>query len=149
MHDVVSLTVDLCEIPSITLTEADVVSRIGELARNLGVSARTQQVGDVIGRQNILLTSTATAPIDILMTTHIDTVPPFLPPKRVGDRLMGRGVIDAKGIAAAMVCAWERLLLSRSGVGERRGLRTGRQTLHQRRAHRRQALPRDEGRACV
>jgi acetylornithine deacetylase len=36
-------------------------------------------------------------------------VPPFIPPSRTGDRIMGRGACDAKGIAAAMICAAERL----------------------------------------
>jgi acetylornithine deacetylase len=46
---------------------------------------------------------------DVTFSTHLDTVPPFLPPVLDGDRLSGRGACDAKGIAASMVLAAEHL----------------------------------------
>ncbi len=46
---------------------------------------------------------------DVTLSTHLDTVPPYIPPSLKGDRLSGRGACDAKGIAAAMVVAAERL----------------------------------------
>ena len=45
----------------------------------------------------------------VTFSTHLDTVPPYLPPVLHGDRLSGRGACDAKGIAASMVLAAERL----------------------------------------
>jgi acetylornithine deacetylase len=45
----------------------------------------------------------------VTLSTHIDTVPPFIPPRRDERRLYGRGACDAKGIAAAMIVAGERL----------------------------------------
>ena len=45
----------------------------------------------------------------VTLSTHLDTVPPFIPPRRDERRLHGRGACDAKGIAAAMLCAAERL----------------------------------------
>ena len=45
----------------------------------------------------------------VTLSTHLDTVPPFIPPRREERRLHGRGACDAKGIAAAMLCAAERL----------------------------------------
>jgi acetylornithine deacetylase len=42
---------------------------------------------------------------DVTLSTHLDTVPPFIPPILDGDRLSGRGACDAKGIAASMVNA--------------------------------------------
>jgi len=45
----------------------------------------------------------------VTLSTHLDTVPPFIPPRVDGDVLRGRGACDAKGIAAAMICAAERL----------------------------------------
>ena len=45
----------------------------------------------------------------VTLSTHLDTVPPFLPPRRDAHRLYGRGSCDAKGIAASMLCAAERL----------------------------------------
>ena len=45
----------------------------------------------------------------VTLSTHIDTVPPYIPPRLEGDRLWGRGACDAKGIASAMICAADRL----------------------------------------
>jgi acetylornithine deacetylase len=56
----------------------------------------------------------ATRDVDALVTlsTHLDTVPPFIPPRLEGARLFGRGACDAKGIAAAMLAAADRLVAS-------------------------------------
>jgi acetylornithine deacetylase len=59
------------------------------------------------GRENLLATS-GPGPY-VTLSTHLDTVPPFLAPRRQEGRLYGRGACDAKGIAAAMLCAAERL----------------------------------------
>ncbi len=59
------------------------------------------------GRENLLATS-GSGPY-VTLSTHLDTVPPFIPPTRAGSRLLGRGACDAKGIAAAMLVAAERL----------------------------------------
>ena len=45
----------------------------------------------------------------VTLSTHLDTVPPYIAPRRDGDQLRGRGSCDAKGIAAAMLVAAERL----------------------------------------
>ena len=58
------------------------------------------------GRENLLATS-GSGPY-VTLSTHLDTVPPFIPPTRDGSRLLGRGACDAKGIAAAMLVAAER-----------------------------------------
>jgi len=67
---------------------------------------KRQAVGDVPGRDNLLAVIPGTSPT-LLLTTHLDTVPPHFDPYRSddGEWLFGRGVCDAKGIAAAMVCA--------------------------------------------
>jgi acetylornithine deacetylase len=39
----------------------------------------------------------------ITLSTHLDTVPPWIGPSVDADRLSGRGACDAKGIAASMV----------------------------------------------
>ena len=45
----------------------------------------------------------------VTLSTHLDTVPPFLPPRLDSTTLHGRGACDAKGIAAAMICAATKL----------------------------------------
>jgi acetylornithine deacetylase len=45
----------------------------------------------------------------VTLETHLDTVPPYIAPSRDVRRLFGRGSCDAKGIAAAMIVAANRL----------------------------------------
>lgn len=59
------------------------------------------------GRFDIL--ATAGAGPYLTLSTHLDTVPPYIPPSRDGARLLGRGACDAKGIAATMLAAADRL----------------------------------------
>lgn len=47
--------------------------------------------------------------IDVTLSTHLDTVPPFIPPRLERGVLWGRGACDAKGIAASMIVAGDRL----------------------------------------
>jgi acetylornithine deacetylase len=64
----------------------------------------------------------------VTLSTHLDTVPPYVPPRREKGRLYGRGACDAKGIAAAMMIAADRLVAEGEErvdlllvVGEERG----------------------------
>jgi acetylornithine deacetylase len=52
----------------------------------------------------------------VTLSTHLDTVPPFIAPRVEGGKIHGRGACDAKGIAAAMICAAERLRQSGAPV---------------------------------
>ena len=55
---------------------------------------------------------------DVVLSTHFDTVPPFLgPATEDATHLYGRGVCDAKGIAAAQIAAAEQLLATGIHVG--------------------------------
>lgn len=58
-------------------------------------------------RWNLIVTDTQ-AP-RVIYSTHVDTVPPFLPVRREGDRIYGRGACDTKGGLLAMVTAAEAL----------------------------------------
>jgi acetylornithine deacetylase len=54
----------------------------------------------------------------VVLSTHIDTVPPFFPSSEDEEHVYGRGACDAKGIAAAMIKAIEALLAEgRRGFG--------------------------------
>ena len=59
------------------------------------------------GRDSLL--ATGHEPPLATLSTHLDTVPPYVEPSRDGGVLRGRGACDAKGIAASMWCAAERL----------------------------------------
>ncbi len=46
---------------------------------------------------------------EVVLSTHMDTVPPYVPLREDDEYLYGRGTCDAKGILAAMIAAAERL----------------------------------------
>lgn len=50
----------------------------------------------------------------VLFSTHLDTVPPFIPPKKHGDAIYGRGTCDAKGQIMAQLEAIRQML--REGI---------------------------------
>ena len=67
-----------------------------------------QRIPVSAGRDDVYATAHGEAP-RVVLSTHLDTVPPYIPPRIEGDKLWGRGACDAKGIASAMICAAERL----------------------------------------
>ena len=103
--DVVDVALDLMRIESTSGSEGAVVAFVDRLLASRGW--RTSLVPVTAGRDDVFATATD-APL-VTLSTHLDTVPPYIPPARTDDRLTGRGACDAKGIAAAMICAAERL----------------------------------------
>src|SRR5579883_2868719 len=47
----------------------------------------------------------------VTLSTHMDTVPPFIPSREDDECIWGRGACDTKGIIAAMITAVENLLV--------------------------------------
>jgi len=112
MTDVVSLAADLLAIPSATGTEGAVVDFVSKWLIARGWNLNLQEV--TRGRANIWASRGSKK--GVTFSTHLDTVPPHIPPRLEGGRLFGRGSSDAKGIAAAMMVAADRLVSS----GEKR-----------------------------
>src|SRR5687767_2442179 len=104
-HDVVELTRRLMEIDSTSGREGAVVEWLENYLADSSWTVRRIPVTP--GRDDLLAISGADP--KVTLSTHLDTVPPFIPPRLEGDRLWGRGACDAKGIAAAMITAAERL----------------------------------------
>ncbi len=46
---------------------------------------------------------------DVFLSTHMDVVPPFIPPTSDDEKIYGRGACDAKGIIASQIIAAEEL----------------------------------------
>jgi acetylornithine deacetylase len=105
--DLTALTRELVDIESITGNEGPVCDFLhGELLR-LGYDARKVPVEGV--RHNVWATSPGHPKPAIVFSTHMDTVPPFIPSSEDADRVYGRASCDAKGIIAAQVAAAEKL----------------------------------------
>jgi acetylornithine deacetylase len=105
--DVVGFTRRLVDIESISGHEGP----IGEfLARELSALGYAAQRLAVEGeRANVWATSANEPHPVVVFSTHMDTVPPFIPSSEDSTRVYGRGACDAKGIIAAQVAAAERL----------------------------------------
>src|SRR5688572_9457325 len=104
MTDVVALCAELLSIKSPTGGEAKVVEFVSRRLVSRGWNVTVQEVTP--GRGNIWASRSGGG---VTLSTHLDTVPPYVAPKMDGDRLYGRGACDAKGIAAAMLAAADRL----------------------------------------
>jgi acetylornithine deacetylase len=105
--DAVTLTRQLVNIESITGNEAAVGNYLyGELTR-LGWQTRKMPVE--ADRFNVLATWPDRPKPVVVLSTHMDTVPPFIPSSEDANRIYGRGSCDAKGIIAAQIAAAERL----------------------------------------
>ncbi len=117
--DAITLTRQLVDIESITGNEAAVGNCLyGEL-RRLGY--RTIRMPVEGARFNVYAMPEAGNPSDseppIVFSTHMDTVPPFIPSWEDEARIYGRGSCDAKGIIAAQIAAAERLKAEKISVG--------------------------------
>jgi len=105
MTDVVALAAELLAISSLSSNEGAVVDFVSRwlIARKWNVTV--QEVSK--GRGNVWASRNGGG---VTFSTHLDTVPPHIAPRLQGDKLYGRGACDAKGIAAAMLAAADRLV---------------------------------------
>ena len=104
MSDVVTLATELLSVESTTGRERDAVDLAARWLVARGWNVSLQEVEP--GRSNVWATRRGGG---VTLSTHLDTVPPYVPPRLEGNRLYGRGSSDAKGIAAAMMIAAQRL----------------------------------------
>jgi acetylornithine deacetylase len=113
--DVVALTRQLVDIESITGNEALVGDVVHSELRRLGYHADKLPVEGK--RCNVYATSPQQPKPTIIFSTHMDTVPPFIPSSEDATRVYGRGSCDAKGIIAAQIAAAQRLREENVHVG--------------------------------
>jgi len=99
------LTRTLIDIPSVSGGEEEVGRFLASHLEGLGYRVELQEVEP--GRSNVLATL-APRP-RVVLSTHMDTVPPFIPSTEDATHIRGRGSCDAKGIIAAQVAAAEAL----------------------------------------
>ena len=113
--DIGSLTRALVDIESITGNEERIglflqaeLSRLGWEVKKTPVEGR---------RCNLFAFAPEEHRPAVVFSTHLDTVPPFIPSSEDSTRVYGRGSCDAKGILAAQIAAAERLRLDGIKVG--------------------------------
>lgn len=103
--DPVELTMELMAIDSTSGREGAVIAWVDAYLAQRGWQTRRVPVS---AARDDLWAAVTDRP-RVVLSTHLDTVPPFVAPRLDATRIHGRGACDAKGIAAAMICAAERL----------------------------------------
>jgi len=109
--DALDLTRQLVRLETPTGNEGPAVALLEGVLKRLGYTVHRQPVTP--GRDNLYAYRERP---ELVFTTHLDCVPPYVPLREDDTHLHGRGSCDAKGLAAAMVAAAEQLAAS----GERR-----------------------------
>jgi [amino group carrier protein]-lysine/ornithine hydrolase len=97
----IELLEDMVSIPSVSTQERELGQWLVTRLRGMGFAARRDEVGNVVAFWG-------SGPREVLLLGHIDTVPGFIPVRREGQRLFGRGAADAKGPLAAAITAVAR-----------------------------------------
>jgi acetylornithine deacetylase len=105
--DVVALTRQLVDLESITGNEAAVGDFLHRVLSRMGY--QSDKIAVEGSRCNIFATSPQQHRPAVVFSTHMDTVPPFIPSSEDDRRVFGRGSCDAKGIIAAQMGAAQRL----------------------------------------
>jgi len=100
----------LMNIPSVSGEEETVGFYLRDYLEGLGWTVELQAVSE---NQNNVIAYLNETP-RVWLSTHMDTVPPFIAPTEDDEKIYGRGSCDAKGIIAAQIIAAE--LLRKEGV---------------------------------
>ena len=120
--DPIWLTRELVAIESTTYNEGAVGDFLADFLAERGWNVtktpvpQPEESGADGPRWNVYAGSTARE-ADLVFSTHLDTVPPYIPIREDEEFLYGRGVCDAKGIIAAQVVAAEALRAEGYSVG--------------------------------
>ena len=99
------LTKSLMSIPSVSGDEEAVGFYLRDYLESLGWTVELQKVSE---NQNNVIAYLNDTP-RVWLSTHMDTVPPFIAPTEDDEKIYGRGSCDAKGIIAAQIMAAEEL----------------------------------------
>lgn len=104
MLDPIALTRELVALETPTGREGPATGLLAGLLAGRGYRVLRQAVTP--GRENLYAFREGP---EVVFSTHLDCVPPYVPLREDETHLHGRGTCDAKGLAAAMVAAAEQL----------------------------------------
>ena len=105
--DVFALTRKLVDIESTTGQEGAIGAALADELTALGY--RVERMPVEVDRFNVWATLPGQPRPELVLSTHMDTVPPFIPSSETAERIYGRGSCDAKGIIVAQIAAAENL----------------------------------------
>ena len=97
----IELLEEMVAIPSSSTQERELGQWLVSRLRAMGFAARRDEAGNVVAFWG-------SGPREVMLLGHVDTVPGFIPVRREGNRLFGRGAVDAKGPLAAAITAVSR-----------------------------------------
>ncbi len=113
--DPVSFTRSLIDIESISGNERAVGAYLAEQLALLDY--RVEKMPCAPERFNVFAVPKTDSHPEIVLSTHMDTVPPFISSREDDENIYGRGSCDAKGIIAAQIAAAEQLRQSKVKLG--------------------------------
>ena len=97
----IELLEEMISIPSPSTQERALGQWLVARLRAMGFAARRDEVGNVVAFWG-------SGPREVMLLGHMDTVPGFIPVRREGNHLFGRGAVDAKGPLVAAITAVAR-----------------------------------------
>ena len=95
----------MINIPSVSGDEEAVALFLKDYLESLGWTVELQKVSE---NQNNVIARLNETP-RVFLSTHLDTVPPFIEATEDDEKIYGRGACDAKGIIASQIFAAENL----------------------------------------
>ena len=113
--DLFALARKLIDIESTTGQETAVGDVVADELTALGYCVERMKVER--HRFNVWATTSQHPTPQLVLSTHMDTVPPFIVSSETADRIYGRGSCDAKGIIVAQIAAAEKLKAEGIHVG--------------------------------
>lgn len=101
----------LCDIPSLTTSEASIGNWLATYLESHSFTVEKHSVDSSPHRNNIFAYLGRTRSTSTLLTSHLDTVAPYIPyTHHPNGTITGRGTNDAKGSIAAQITAVQELL---------------------------------------
>lgn len=105
------MTRELVDLESITENEKEVGEYLLQYLSGLAAGSGGRAEAMTVTPERFNVYAEWGAPV-VVLSTHMDTVPPFIASSEDEEHIYGRGSCDAKGIIAAMIAAAERLIES-------------------------------------
>ncbi|GMF14830.1 unnamed protein product [[Candida] boidinii] len=106
-----SLHKQLIQISSISGNERNISLLLGDYLTNMGLTVEYIQSGS---RFNLYAYLGKTRDTKVMLTSHIDTVPPFIGYYLKEDEIHGRGSCDAKGSVVAQIVAFKQMVANKT-----------------------------------